>query len=201
MKAREGTMIDIYMAGTTNSRRASIGLCEAGLPYRSHAMNLRNGDQKSPAHLARNPYGKVPVIVDSEGPSGKSVTIFESGAILLYLAEKTGKLYGADPLDRIEVQKWFMLHMSGPVPLMSALKSQPGLRADCERVMKVIDTHLAEKQFFADAFSIADIALYPRIAGYDPELLDMDIYPNVQRWIAEVGARPAVQAGMQEPRA
>lgn len=193
-------MIEIYMAGTTNSRRASVGLCEAGLPYKARALNLRNGDQKSAAHLARNPYGKVPVIVDPDGPDGAPVTIFESGAILLYIAEKTGRLYGANARDRVEVQKWFMLHMSGPVPSLSSLKSHPGLRPDCERVMSVIDRHLSGRAFFADTFSIADIALYPRIADYDPELLPMQAYPNVVRWLGEIGARPGVQAGMQEPR-
>ena len=111
-------MIDCYMASTTNSRRASVGLSEAGLAYTAHAMNLREKDQQKPEHLARNPYGKMPVIVDSDGPGGKPVTIFESGAILLYVADKSGKLYGKDAAERVEVQKWFMLHMNGSVPFL-----------------------------------------------------------------------------------
>lgn len=193
-------MIDLYMAATTNSRRASVGLSEAGLAYTVHPMNLREQDQSTPEHLARNPYGKVPVIIDSDGPGGKPVTIFESGAILLYAAEKSGKLYGKDALERIEVQKWFMLHMNGSVPFLGALKNHSTLKPECERVVKVIDNHLSKNQFFAPSFSIADICFYPRVAGFDQEVFPIDDYKNIARWIAEVGARPGTKEGMSEPK-
>jgi GSH-dependent disulfide-bond oxidoreductase len=193
-------MIDCYMAATTNSRRASVGLSEAGLAYTAHAMNLREKDQQKPEHLARNPYGKVPVIVDSDGPGGKSVTIFESGAILLYAAEKSGKLYGKDALERIEVQKWFMLHMNGSVPFLGALKNHPTLKDDCARVVKVIDSHLAKNQFFAGSFSIADVCFFPRVFGFDQETFPINDFKNIVRWIDEVAARPATKEGMSQPK-
>ncbi len=193
-------MIDLYMATTTNSRRASVGLSEAGLAYKAHPINLREKQQHTPEHLARNPYGKVPVIVDSDGPGGKPATVFESGAILLYAAEKSGKLYGKDAADRVEVQKWFMLHMNGSVPFLGALKNHPTLRADCDRVVKVIDDHLSKNRFFAETFSIADICFYPRVAGFDEDVFPMSGYRNIARWIDEVGARPGVKEGMSQPK-
>lgn len=193
-------MIDLYMAATTNSRRASVGLSEAGLEYQTHFINLREKQQRTPEHLARNPYGKVPVIVDSDGPGSKPVTIFESGAILLYAVDKSGKLYGKDAADRIEVQKWFMLHMSGSIPFLGALKNHPTLRPECERVAKVIDDHLSKNQFFAGSFSIADVAFYPRVAGYDESVFPISDYKNIVRWLDEVGARPGVKEGMAQPK-
>ena len=193
-------MIALYMAGTTNSRRASIALSEAGLPYRVHPIDLRTKEQHSPEHLARNPYGKVPVIVDPEGIGGRPVTVFESGAIVLYVAEKTGKLYGSNPTERVEVQKWFMLHMSGSVPLLSALKNHHTLRPECERLLKVIDNHLATQEFFAPEFSIADLCLYPRVAEFSAALLPIAQYKHMVRWIEEVGARPGVKEGMSQPK-
>ncbi len=193
-------MIDLYMASTTNSRRASVGLSEAGLAYKAHPINLKEKQQSTPEHLARNPYGKVPVIIDADGPGGKPVTIFESGAILLYAAEKSGKLYGKDARERIEVQKWFMLHMNGSVPFLGALKGHPTLRPECDRVVRVIDDHLGKNQFFAPGFSIADVCFYPRVAGFDEEVFPMSSYKNITRWIGEVGARPGVKEGMSQPK-
>lgn len=194
-------MIDLYMAGTTNSRRASIVLSEAELPYIVHPLNLKAKEQHSPEHLARNPYGKVPVIVDREGPGGRPLAVFESGAILLYVAEKTGKLYGDSPAERVEVQKWFMLHMSGSVPFLSALKNHPTLRPECERVLNVINNHLSSHRFFAPTFSIADVCFYPRVADFSGSLLPISPYEHIVRWVDEVGARPGVKEGMSHPGA
>jgi GST-like protein len=193
-------MIELYMASTTNSRRASIGLSEAGLPYKVRRLDLRAKEQHQAEHLARNPYGKVPVIVDPEGLDGTTVTVFESGAILLYAAEKSGKLYGKDAADRVEVQKWFMLHMSGSVPFLGALKTHPTLRPECDRVVRVIDNHLSENTFFAAEFSIADACFYPRVAGMDESMFPISNYKNIVRWIEEVGARPGVKEGMCQPK-
>ena len=193
-------MIELYMASTSNSRRASIGLSEAGLPYNVHRIDLRAKEQQSPDHLARNPYGKVPVIVDTDGRDGNPVTVFESGAILLYVAEKSGKLYGRDAADRVDVQKWFMLHMSGSVPLLGALKNHPTLRPECERVVRVIDNHLSTNTFFAAEFSIADACFYPRVAGMDDAMFPISNYKHIKRWIEEVGARPGVKEGMSQPK-
>lgn len=193
-------MIDLYMASTTNSRRASIGLSEAGLPFKAHPIDLRADEQHSPEHLARNPYGKVPVLVDPDGMGGKRVTVFESGAILLYVAEKSGKLYGNTPGERVEVQKWFMLHMSGSVPFLGALKNHSVLRPECDRVVKVIDNHLSKNRFFAPEFSIADVCLYPRVAGFSDSVFPVGKYKHLVRWIEEVGARPGVKDGMSKPK-
>jgi GSH-dependent disulfide-bond oxidoreductase len=199
VSGKGASMIDLYMAPTTNSRRASIGLSEAGLPYKAHRINLRAEEQRSPEHLARNPYGKVPVIVDPDGIEGKPVTIFESGAILLYAAEKSRTLYGKTPADRVEVQKWFMLHMSGSVPFLSALKNHPTLQPECERILRVIDNHLSRNRFFASEFSIADICFYPRVAAFDASLFPISSYNSIKRWIGEVGVRPGVIEGMSQP--
>lgn len=193
-------MIECYMWKTTNSRRASVGLSEAGLAYKAVPVNLQERQQQTPEHLARNPYGKIPVIVDSDGPGGKPVTVFESGAILLYIADKTGKLYGKDAAERVEVQKWFMLHMNGSVPFLGALKTHSTLMPECKRVMKVIDDHLSKNRFFTPSFSIADICFYPRVAGFDEATFPVSEYKNVCRWIEEVGARPGVKEGMSQPR-
>jgi GST-like protein len=193
-------MIDVYMWTTSNSRRASVVLEEAGLEYTAHPINLRKNEQKSPEHTARNPYQKIPVIVDSDGPGGKPVTVFESGAILLYAAEKSGKLYGRDAADRVEVQKWLMLHVSGSLPILGALRNHPTMRDDAARICKVIDGHLADHRFFAEEFSIADIAFFPRVAGFNPDLFPVLECKNIARWIDEVGARPAIKRGMAQPK-
>ena len=192
-------MIDLYMWSTTNSRRASIGLEEAGLAYRVHPINIHEKDQFTPEHTARNPYHKVPVMVDDDGPGGETVTVFESGAILMYAAEKSGTLYGRDALDRIEVQKWFALHLHGSLPLLGTMCAHPGLLGNAERVCKVIDSHLADHEFFASEFSIADLAFYPRVATWGEESLPMSDYKNISRWIETVGAREAIQRGWAQP--
>ncbi len=192
-------MIDLYMWSTTNSRRASIGLEEAGLEYNVHPININEKDQFTPEHTARNPYQKVPVIVDHDGPGGVPVTVFESGAILLYAAEKSGRLYGKDAGDRVEVQKWFMLIMNATLPIMGALRANPPLLPNAERVLGVIDGHLADHEFFAAEFSIADLAFYPRVANWSVDSLALDKYPNIIRWTALVGARPAIQRGWAQP--
>ncbi|MCZ6813109.1 MAG: glutathione S-transferase family protein [Alphaproteobacteria bacterium] len=192
-------MIDLYMWSTSNSRRASIGLEEAGLEYHVHPINIHQKDQITAEHTARNPYQKVPVIVDHDGPGGAPVTVFESGAILLYAAEKSGKLYGKDARDRVEVQKWLMLHMNSALPLMGQMRTNPSLLANAQRVCGVIDRHLADQEFFASEFSIADLAFYPRVANWSHDSLPLDQYPNMIRWIDTVGARPAIQRGWAQP--
>lgn len=193
-------MIDLYMWTTTNSRRASIGLEEAGLEYQVHPVNIQEGEQKTPEHTARNPYQKVPAIIDPDGPDGEPVTIFESGAILLYAAEKTGTLYGANPRDRVEVQKWFALHLSGSLPILGAMRQFPDMLPGAQRICKVIDGHLADHEYFAPEFSIADLAFYPRIANWAQDNLPLDDYPNILRWREAVGSRPAVQRGWAQPK-
>ena len=192
-------MIDLYMWSTSNSRRASIGLEEAGLEYTVHPTNIHEGAQKTPEHTARNPYQKVPVIVDHDGPGGQPITVFESGAILLYAAEKTGTLYGTDARGRSEVQQWFCLHLNGSLPILGQLRTNPDLLAGAQRICKVIDGRLADHEFFASEFSIADLAFYPRVAAWAEESLPLSDYPNLSRWKETVAARPAIQRGWAQP--
>jgi len=192
-------MIDLYMWSTSNSRRASIGLEEAGLEYIAHPTNIHEKDQFTPEHTALNPYQKVPVIVDSDGPDGKPITVFESGAILLYAAEKVGKLYGTDARDRIEVQKWFCLHLNASLPILGQMRENPALLGASERVCGVIDAHLADREYFASEFSIADLALYPRVATWAEESLPLNNFPNLSRWIETIAVRPAIQRGWSQP--
>lgn len=192
-------MIDLYMWTTTNSRRASVMLEEVGLAYRAHPINIHEGEQRTPEHTARNPYQKVPVIVDPDGPGGGTATVFESGAILLYLAEKTGKLYGDDPAQRAEVQKWFVFQMNSVLPIFSFIRAYPDIAKDAERVCKVMDGHLKDREFFAGSYSIADVALFPRLAAYPAKTFPVRDYANLARWIDTVAARPAVARGMAQP--
>jgi GST-like protein len=192
-------MIDLYMWSTSNSRRASIGLEEAGLDYTVHPTNIHEKEQFTPEHTARNPYQKVPAIVDSDGPGGQPITVFESGAILLYVAEKSGRLYGKDARDRVEVQKWFCLHLNASLPLLSQVRANPDLLGNAERVCGVMEGRLADQEFFASEFSIADLALYPRFAGWAEESLPLGNYPNLSRWRDAVAARPAIQRGWAQP--
>lgn len=192
-------MIDLYMWTTTNSRRPAVMLEEVGLEYQTHPTNIQEGEQRTPEHTARNPYQKVPVIVDPDGPGGAPVTVFESGAILLYLAEKTGKLYGDDPTQRVEVQKWFMFQMNAALPIFSFIRAYPDIAKDAERVCKVMDGRLASQEFFAGGYSIADVALFPRLAAYPAKIFPVRDYANLARWIDTVAARPAVARGMAQP--
>lgn len=198
MKA--SAMIDIYMWSTTNSRRATIALEETGLPYRVHPVDIYNREQFTDAYTALNAYQKVPVITVDDGPGGKPAVIFESGAILLYIADQTGQLYGNDAGERLEVQKWFILHMNSSLPAFRfARRYRDLLQRDVERACKVIDGHLANNRYFAPSYSIADIALYPRIAKYDPDIYPVRDHPHLARWLDDIGNRDAVKRGMAQP--
>lgn len=193
-------MIDLYMWSTTNSWRASIGLEEFSLPYRVHPVNIREGDQFSERYTALTPYQKVPVMVDPDGPEHKPLTLFESGAILLYLAEKTGRCLGQNRGERVEIQKWFIFHMNSALPAFRFLMRDPeGVRKDVARVCHVIDSHLSSHRFFADSYSIADMALYPRIATIEDALYDVRDHRHIARWLDDVGGREAVIRGMAQP--
>jgi GST-like protein len=205
-------MIDLYTFTTPNGRKASIALEELGLPYKVHVVDIMKGDQFKPEYLAINPNNKIPAIVDHEGPGGKPLTVFESGAILLYLAEKTGKLLPADPRGRSEAVQWLMFQMSAVGPMLGQLghfkrfaKEQipyaiERYTKESERILAVMDKHLAQHEFLAPKYSVADVATYPWLAGatqFYPELLPP--VAHVRRWLDTVGARPAVQRGMKVP--
>jgi GST-like protein len=201
-------MIDLYTSTTPNGRKASIMLEEVGLHYTVHALDLRKGEQKAADFLARNPNGKIPTIVDHDGP----VTVFESGAILIYLAEKTGKLLAPSGQARYEALEWVMFQMStvGPVfgPWFHFAKEAPEklpyaiarYEKEALRILGVLDGRLAGREYLAGDYSIADVCMYSWLAfGLDALDESHAGFSHVRAWLARVGARPAVEKGMKIP--
>jgi GST-like protein len=204
-------MIDLYTWTTPNGRKASIMLEEVGLPYRVHAIDISKGDQFNPEFVAINPNSKIPAIVDPEGPGG-AMPVFESGAILIYLAEKTGELIGHDARSRIEAIEWLMFQMGGVGPMFGQthhfrrFAPEPVPYAierytkETQRLYGVLDQRLGEAEYLAGGYSIADIATYPWTARHEWQGISLDDYPHVKRWHEAITARPAVQRGMAVPK-
>jgi GSH-dependent disulfide-bond oxidoreductase len=203
--------IDLYTWSTPNGRKVSVMLEECGLPYTVHKIDISKGDQFTPEFVAINPNSKIPAIVDPEGPKGKLV-LFESGAILIYLAEKTGKFLTKDPVGRHTVLQWLMFQMGGVGPMfgqahhfMRAAKEQIpyGIERygnEAKRLYGVMNKRLGEAKFLAgDDYSIADIATYPWVARHEWHRVALEDFPKVKRWYDTIGARPAVARGMAVP--
>jgi len=204
--------IDLYTWGTPNGRKASIMLEEVGLPYAVHAVDIGKGEQHDAAFLAISPNNKIPVIVDSDGPDGEPITLFESGAILIYLAEKTGTLLPQAPRARYTVLQWLMFQMGNVGPFFGqahhfrrfAKEEVPyaikRYTDETHRLYRVMDRRLADAAYLAgDEYTIADVATYPWVARNPWHGLDLDEVPNVKRWFETIGGRPAVQRGMEVP--
>ncbi|MFN4282119.1 MAG: glutathione S-transferase family protein [Alphaproteobacteria bacterium] len=191
-------MLELYTWTTTNSRRGIIMCEESGLPYKINWINIQKGDQKAPGYEAINPYRKVPALVDGDGPGGKPANVFESVAICFYLAEKTKKFLGT-PETHPDVLKWSMFHATNVLSVVGNLGriDDPSILAGSKTLFEVMDKHLAGREFFAGAYSIADIIPYTRIAGVKHDELKVADYPNVAAWLARVGARPAVKTAME----
>jgi len=204
-------MIDLYTWTTPNGRKVSIMLEETGLPYAVHPINIGQGDQFKPEFIAINPNGKIPAIVDPDGPDGQPYAMMESGAILIYLAGKTGKLLPASPRGKYDALQWLMFQMGGVGPmfgqvhhfLRSAKEQVPyaiqRYITETRRLYSVLDGRLKGREYLADEYSIADIATYPWVARYEWHKTNLDEYPNVKRWFDALSARPAVQRGMKVP--
>jgi GST-like protein len=204
-------VIDLYTWTTPNGRKVSIMLEEVGLPYRVHPIDISKGAQHTPEFLAINPNGRIPAIIDGDGPGGKPIRIFESGAILIYLAEKTGKLLSADPRQRMETLVWLMFQMGGIGPMFGQahhfLRAAPepvpyGIERytkETRRLYGVLERRLGEASYLAGEYSIADIATYPWVARHTFHKVDFAAYPNVKRWFDAISARPAVARGMAVP--
>ncbi|MBC7134570.1 glutathione S-transferase family protein [Oceanibaculum nanhaiense] len=205
-------MIELYTWGTPNGRKVSIMLEEAGLPYNTHAVNISKDEQFAPDFLKISPNNKIPAIVDPDGPGGKPISLFESGAILFYLAEKTGKLLPADPAGRYETMVWLMFQKAGVGPMFGQAhhfrrfaKEQVPYAIDrytneTHRIYGVMDKRLGEVPYLAgQEYTIADVATYPWVARWEWHGIDWANYPNLKRWFDNVGARPAVQKGMAVP--
>ena len=205
-------MIDLYTWSTSNGRKASIMLEELGADYTVHPIHIGKGDQFTPEYLAINPNGKIPAIVDSDGPGGAPITVFESGAILIYLAEKSGRFLPTEPVARMEVIQWLMFQMGGIGPMfgqvhhfLRAAKEQVpyGIErygTEVRRLYGVLDRRLDGRDHLAgDGYSIADIATYPWVFRREWQQIDLADFPNVKRWFDALGSRPAVERGMQIP--
>jgi GSH-dependent disulfide-bond oxidoreductase len=202
-------MIDLYTWSTPNGRKASIMLEECGLDYEVHPIDITKDQQLAPEFLKISPNNKIPAIVDRD--NGWSV--FESGAILIYLAEKTGKLLPQDPKQRIQTLEWLMFQMGGVGPMLGQahhfLKFNVGKApyaeqrygAEAKRLYGVMDRRLGESRFLAtDDFTIADIATWPWVSRYEWQGVSLGDYPNVRRWYDAVKARPGVQRGYDVPK-
>jgi GST-like protein len=203
-------MIEVYSWATPNGHKVHIMLEECGLPYRVHAVDIGAGDQFKPEFLAMNPNHKIPVIVDAEGPDGKPITLFESGAILLYLAGKTGRFLPADTAAKYEVLQWLMFQMGGVGPMLGqahhfriyAPEKIPyaidRYTNEAKRLYGVMDSRLARSKYLGGAeYSIADIAVFPWLRSWKNQGIDWNDYPHLKGWFDEIGARPAVKRGVE----
>jgi GST-like protein len=205
-------MIDLYTWSTPNGRKVSVMLEECGLPYRVHPVNIGTGEQFKPEFLAINPNNRIPAIVDPEGPDGKPLPLFESGAILIYLSGKTGGRFlpQTDRGKYIALQ-WLMFQMGGVGPMfgqahhfMRAKKDEipygsERYGTEAKRLYGVLNTRLSEAAYLADEYSIADIATYPWVARHEWHRVDLAGFPSVKRWYDTIGRRPAVVRGMAVP--
>ncbi|MBD2460119.1 glutathione S-transferase N-terminal domain-containing protein [Oscillatoria sp. FACHB-1407] len=201
-------MIDLYTFTTPNGRKASVMLEEVGLPYQTHVIDIRKNDQFTPEFVAINPNSKIPAIVDHDA----DITVFESGAILIYLAEKTGQLLPTEAKARFNVLQWLMFQMGGVGPMFGQLnhfkKFAPEqipyainrYEKETLRLYGVLDKQLQDHEYICGDYSIADIATYPWVAIYNFQGLTLDEHPNLKRWVETVAARPAVQRGMNVPQ-
>lgn len=200
-------MIDLYTFTTPNGRKASIMLEEVGLPYNVHTINITKGEQFAPEFVAINPNSKIPAIVDHDA----GITVFESGAILLYLAEKTGQLMPTEQKSRFQVIEWLMFQMASVGPMFGQLNhfrrfapekipyAIERYEKETLRLYGVLDKQLQEQEYICGAYSIADIATYPWVAIYDSQGLTLENHPHLQRWVETMAQRPAVQRGMAVP--
>ena len=201
-------MIDLYTAATPNGHKVSIALEELGLAYQLHALSFDKQEQKTPAFLRINPNGRIPAIVDRENDD---FAVFESGAILIYLAEKTGQLLPTDIKGRSLALQWLMFQMGGVGPMQGQAnvffryfpEKLPGAisryQNETRRLYEVLDGRLGEAEYLADTYSIADIATYPWVRVHEWAGVSVDGLEHLQRWMGQLASRPAVQHGLQIP--
>ena len=203
-------MIEVYSWATPNGHKVHIMLEECGLPYRVHAIDIGAGDQFAPEFLAISPNNKIPAIVDPDGPDGAPISLFESGAILLYLAAKSGRFLPADVRGRYEVLEWLMFQMGGVGPMLGqahhfriyAPQKIPyaidRYTNEAKRLYGVMNRRLAKSRYIGGAeYSIADIAIFPWLRSWKNQGIEWDDYPHLKGWFDEIGARPAVRRGVE----
>ncbi len=201
-------MIDLYTAATPNGHKVSIALEELQLPYQVHCLSFERQEQKTPEFLRINPNGRIPAIVDRDN---QDFAVFESGAILIYLAEKTGRLLPSDPRGRSLALQWLMFQMGGVGPMQGQanvfLRYFPEripaaierYQKETRRLYEVLDRRLGEAEYLAGEYGIADIATFPWVRVHDWAGVSLDGLDNLQRWLQAIEARPAVQRGLQVP--
>ncbi len=204
-------MIELHTWSTPNGRKVSVMLEECGLPYSVHKVNIGQGEQFQPEFLSISPNNRIPGIVDPKGPDGKELKLFESGAILVYLAGKTGKFLPTAARGKYIALQWLMFQMGGVGPMFGQahhfLRAAPepvpyGIKRytdETRRLYGVLDKRLAEVAYLADEYSIADIATFPWIARHEWHKVDLAEFPNVKRWYDTINRRPAVVRGMAVP--
>jgi GST-like protein len=215
--AKDPDLLQLYSFPTPNGVKVSIMLEEIGLPYEAHLVTLGDADVKSPEFLALNPNNKIPAIIDPNGAGGETVTLFESGAILIYLAEKSGKLIGTTPAEKYQAIQWVMFQMGGVGPMFGQLgyftkfagaeiedpRPRERFRAEAKRLLSVLEKQLEGREWITGSYSIADIAIAPWLNALEyyqtKELVGWAEYPNVNAYLERFLARPAVQAGMNIP--
>lgn len=201
-------MIDLYTAATPNGHKVSIALEEMQLPYELHVLSFDKKEQKASEFLAINPNGRIPAIIDRDNDN---FAVFESGAILWYLAEKTEQLLPQEPKQRSQVMQWLMFQMSGVGPMQGQANvfyryfpekipaAIDRYQKETRRLYEVLNTRLAEVEYLAGTYSIADIATYPWVALYDWAGVSIEGLPNLARWLQQIAERPAVQKGLELP--
>ncbi len=202
-------MIDLYTWSTPNGRKVSIMLEETGIPYRVYPVDIGKGQQFEPEFVRISPGSKIPAIVDRED----GFSLMESGAILMYLAEKARILNPGDRASRWRVMEWLMFQMGGVGPMLGQahhfIRFNPGkceyaehrYLKETQRLYGVLDMRLAQHEYLADDYSIADVATWPWISRFEWHATDLNAYPNVKRWYLQIAARPAVQRGYRVPDA
>ncbi|HSM20870.1 MAG TPA: glutathione S-transferase N-terminal domain-containing protein [Rubrivivax sp.] len=204
--------LQLYAFDTPNGRKVSVALEEMGLPYEVHVVDITQGEQLDPDFLKISPNNKIPAIVDPQGPAGQPISVFESGAILIYLGEKTGRFWPTDPVALVRVLEWLMFQMGGfgPAPGQvhhfiaqdNETDRRYGLKrfmAETRRLYGVMNRRLAEHEFFADELSIADFAILGWAWRHERHQVDLADFPHVQRWYQTLMARPGVQRGFAVP--
>ena len=198
-------MIDLYTAATPNGQKVHIMLEETGLPYNEHYVSIDKGEQFAPEFLAISPNNKIPAIVDHDGPGGETVSIFESGCILQYLAEKTGRFLPDSPLKRIETMEWLFWQMGGFGPMLGQAHhfrayaperiqyAYDRYSNEAQRLYQVLDRRLAGRNYVAAGeYTIADMAIFPWCRLHGRQGQNLADYPNVKRWFDAIAQRPAV---------
>ncbi len=201
-------MIEVWTWPTPNGHKVHIALEELALPYKVIPVNIGAGDQFKPEFLAITPNHRIPAIVDPDGPGGRPITLFESGAILIYLAEKTGKLMPKDPVARYKALEWMMFQMGGIGPMFGQFGhfnnyapekltyAIERYQNEVKRLHRVLDKRLSQVEYLAGAeYSMADIITFPWLRNAERRNIDLAEYPNVKRWFDAIAARPAVQRG------